>query len=53
MEGEVIERGGGYFFYFEIKIEAVVVYAESFKSSVYAGFSVVDMVWLQSYQVFF
>ena len=37
VEGEVIERGGGWFFYFEIKIVAAVL----IKSSVCAGFSVV------------
>ncbi len=52
MEGEVIERGGGWFFYFEIKIVEAVVHAESFKSSVYAGFSVTGMVYLHIYQVF-
>ena len=41
------------FFYFEIKIVAAVVYAESFKSSVYACFSVVGMVKLHMHQFFF
>jgi hypothetical protein len=49
VEGEVIERGGGWFFYFEIKIVAAVL----IKSSVYACFSVVGMVKLHMHQVFF
>ena len=52
VERKVIERGGGWFFYFEIKTVAAVVYAESFKSSVYAGFSVVVMVKLYSPPLF-
>ena len=32
---------------------ASVVYAKGFKSSVYTGFGVVDMVKLHSHQVFF
>ena len=44
----MIERGGGWFFYFEIKIVAAVL----IKSSVYAGFSVVGMVELHMHQVF-
>ena len=41
-------------FYFEIKIVAAVVHAESFKSSVYAGFNMYwRIVYLHSHQVFF
>ena len=47
VDGEVIERGG-WFFYFEIKIVAAVL----IKSSVYACFSVVGMVKLHSPPLF-
>ena len=48
VERKVIERGG-WFFYSGIGSN---IYAKSFKSSVYAGFSVVGMVYLHIYQVF-
>lgn len=49
VERKVVERGGGYFFYFEIKTVAAVVHARNFKSSVYAGFSAVGIVYLYIY----